>query len=152
MQWTNLIYLGLFSGVLSASSNFAWFALYWISGGNMRFEMRFGAVLLGAAILAGCTSVSEGEWKTAQTVMQGSPAVKREVMADCIKQLGAEQLKDRQAIAKLMNVSVARVPAAFCSRFLNGWASGRFSYRDFQGIHSQTADNSRLIRVLQGRE
>jgi len=118
----------------------------------MRFEMRFGAVLLGAAILAGCTSVSEGEWKTAQTVMQGSPAVKREVMTDCLKQLGSEPLKDRQAIAKLMNVSVARVPAAFCGRFLNAWASGRFSYRDFQGIHSQTADHSRFIRVLQGRE
>ncbi|AZO30839.1 MULTISPECIES: hypothetical protein [unclassified Mesorhizobium] len=118
----------------------------------MRFEMRFAAVLVGAALLAGCTSANEGQWNTAQAAMQGNPAFKREVMADCVKQVGSRQLKDRQAVAKLMNVSVARVPSAFCSRFFNAWASGRLTYRDFQGIHSQTADKSRFVRILQGRK
>ncbi|WP_217577580.1 hypothetical protein [Mesorhizobium sp. GbtcB19] len=118
----------------------------------MRFNMRFGAVLLGAAMLAGCTSVNEGQWKTTQAVMQGSPAVKRQLVAGCIKRLGSMAPTDRQAVATLMNVSAARVPSAFCSRYLNAWASGRFTYRDFQGLGSSTADKSRFVRVLQGRE
>ncbi|WFP74783.1 hypothetical protein [Mesorhizobium sp. WSM4906] len=118
----------------------------------MRFEMRFGAVLLGASVLAGCTSAKESRWNSAQAAMQGSPAFKRGIIADCNKQVGSEQLKDRQAVARLMNVSVARAPAAFCSRFFNAWASGRLSYRDVQGIHSQTAANSRFVRILQGRQ
>ncbi|WP_192257407.1 hypothetical protein [Mesorhizobium silamurunense] len=135
-----------------ASWNFARFGRDLISGGQMRFEMRFGAVLLGASLLAGCTSAKEGQWNTAQAAMQGSPAFKRGIIADCTKQIGSRRLEDRQTVAKLMNVSIVRVPAAFCNRFFNAWASGRLTYRDIQGIHSQTADNSRFVRVLQGRE
>ena len=118
----------------------------------MGFEMRFGAVLLGAALLAGCTSTKEGQWNSAQAAMQGSPAFKRQIIADCTKQIRSRRLEDRQTVAKLMNVGIARVPTAFCNRFYNAWASGRLSYRDIQGIHSQTADNSRFVRILQGRE
>ncbi|MFD1986557.1 hypothetical protein ACFSOZ_29390 [Mesorhizobium newzealandense] len=111
---------------------------------------RFGALLLGAALLSGCNDVTEGQWKTATTVFHGSPALKKQVIADCIVRVGSGPLDKKKAAAALMNVSVNRFPSAFCNRFMNAWASGRPTYQDFRNINSDTADNSRFMRILQG--
>lgn len=36
-------------------------------------------------------------------------------------------------------------------RLINGMVSNRITYQDYANFDSDTADNSKLIRVLQGR-
>ncbi|QOF73824.1 hypothetical protein IG197_12590 [Aminobacter sp. SR38] len=108
--------------------------------------------LLGlSAIVAGCTTMSQGEYKTAQTALSGSPALKREIMANCIKRENARPAKDKADMATVFNINPSNYAQTFCKRMINGMASNRITYQDYRNLDSTTADNSRLIRVLQGR-
>ena len=116
----------------------------------MRFNMRFGAVLLGAAMLAGCNTVTEGEWNNAQAVMQGSPAVKRQVIKGCVARQAAKPLAERKLESQVFNVGLERLPSTFCNRLWNAFAKGRISYADYLKLWSSTADNSKVIKIMQG--
>lgn len=116
----------------------------------MRFELRFGALLLGAALLSGCT-MTEGQWNTTRAALKGSPAIRQEAIAKCAVRLQSKPLGQRREMAKLMNVSLDRSPRVFCNRFVNAWAGGRLSYAKFRALFSLSADNSDYIAMLQGR-
>lgn len=117
----------------------------------MRFEPRFGALLLGAVMLAGCTTVSEGEFNNAQTVLSGSPAIKAKVTRECIADQATLPLAERKTLAEVANVSLERLPATFCNRLWNAVARGRITYADYRNLSSPSADSSKVIKVLQGR-
>ncbi|MBT1158053.1 hypothetical protein J1C56_20865 [Aminobacter anthyllidis] len=109
-------------------------------------------ILLGlSAIVAGCTTMSQGEYKTAQTALSGSPSLKREIMASCIKDENARSAKDKAEMAAVFNINPSTYAQTFCKRMINGMASNRITYQDYRNLDSSTADNSKLIRVLQGR-
>ena len=117
----------------------------------MILRMRFAAVLFGAALLAGCTSVSEGQWNTAQAVMQGSPAVKRDVIKGCVARQIAKPLAERKLESRVFNVALDRLPSTYCNRLWNAVVKGRITYADYRNLWSSTADNSKVIKIMQGR-
>lgn len=95
--------------------------------------------------------MSQGEYKTAQTALSGSPALKRETVASCIKDENARSASDKAEIATVLNIDPKNYAPVFCKRLINGMASGRISYDDYAKLDSPTADSSKVIRVLQGR-
>ncbi|WP_095091376.1 hypothetical protein [Mesorhizobium sophorae] len=117
----------------------------------MRFESRLGALLLGAVMLAGCTTLSEGEFNNAQAVLSGSPAIKAKVIKECISDQAKLPLAERKTVAEVVNVSLERQPATTCNRLWNAVARGRITYADYRNLSSSSADSSKVIKILQGR-
>ena len=116
----------------------------------MNIAMRFAAVLVGASLVAGCTSMSEGEFTTMHADL-GSPAAKRYVINECVADERATSQADKNNLSALMNVSPARYETAFCNRLVNALANGKITYADYRKMLSPSADNSKLIKILQGR-
>ena len=116
----------------------------------MNIAMRFAAVLVGTSLVAGCTSMSEGEFSTMHAGL-GSPAAKRYVINECVADERATSQADKNNLSALMNVSPARYETAFCSRLVNALANGKITYADYRKMLSPSADNSKLIKILQGR-
>lgn len=117
----------------------------------MNIATRFAAAVVGASLLAGCTTMTEGEFNTMHATLEGSPAVKRMAIRDCIAREKSTPLGEKKTYAAFMNVSVARYETAFCNRISNALANGRLTYADYVKLHSPTADNSKVIRIMQGR-
>jgi hypothetical protein len=117
----------------------------------MLFNVRIGVALLGAAMLAGCNTVTEGQWNTAQAVIQGSPAVKRDVIKGCLAHQAAKPLAERKLESEVLNVRLERVPSVYCNRLWNAFAKGRITYADYLKLWSSTADNSKVIKIMQGQ-
>ncbi|MER8829881.1 hypothetical protein NKH73_27670 [Mesorhizobium sp. M0938] len=117
----------------------------------MSIATRFAAVIVGASLLAGCTTLTEGEFNSMHATLEGSRAVKRMVIKDCIAREKATPLGEKKTYAAFMNVSVAKYETAFCSRLNNALANGRLTYADYVKLHSPAADHSKLIRIMQGR-
>lgn len=116
----------------------------------MNIAMRFAAVLVGASLLAGCTSMSESEFNTLPVTL-GSPAAKRSVINECVADERTTSQSDKNNLSALMNVSPARYETAFCNRLFNALANGKITYADYRKMLSPSADNSKLIKILQGR-
>jgi hypothetical protein len=117
----------------------------------MNTGMRFATVVLGVAMLAGCTTMSEGEFNNTQAVVGGSPSTKRAVVNECIKREAALPLSKQKETAEVFNINLATYPATYCNRLWNAVANGRITYADYRKLSSQTADNSKVIRIMQGR-
>ncbi|MER8578035.1 hypothetical protein NKG95_04730 [Mesorhizobium sp. M1423] len=83
----------------------------------MNIATRFAAAMIGASLLAGCTTLTEGEFNTMHATLEGSPAVKRLVIKDCIAREKSTSLGEKKTYAAFMNVSVAstRRPCAAVS-------------------------------------
>jgi len=116
----------------------------------MNIAMRFAAVLVGTSLVAGCTSVSEGEFNNLQATL-GSPAAKRSVIANCIVNQRRTPARDKSTYAAIMNVSPARYETAFCNRLFTALANGKITYADYRNLTSPTADSSKVIKIMQGR-
>lgn len=101
--------------------------------------------------LTSCTTLSEGEWNTTQTALQGSPALRAEAINDCVASGQKDSLSEKKHMAAVMNTSVANVPKAFCTRLLNALVSGRITYQDYLNMKRPTADRSKMVKILQGR-
>ena len=116
----------------------------------MNIAMRFAAAVVGTSLVAGCTSMSEGEFTTMHAGL-GSPAAKRYVINECVADERATSQADKNNLSALMNVSPARYETAFCNRLVNALANGKITYADYRKMLSPSADNSKLIKILQGR-
>ncbi|MGX5850843.1 hypothetical protein ACWGTO_27570 [Mesorhizobium sp. PL10] len=116
----------------------------------MNIAIRFAVVVVGMSLVAGCTSMTEGEFETMHAGL-GSPAAKRSVINDCVADQRATPQSDKNNLSALMNVSPARYETAFCNRLLNALANGKITYADYRKMLSPSADNSKLIKILQGR-
>ena len=106
---------------------------------------------LSALTLTGCTTVSESDYRTVRSAIADSPSLKREIIANCIADRRNESLNEQKTNAAFMNVSVANYPSAFCNRMFKALASGRITYQDVKNLDSSSADQSKIIRILQGK-
>lgn len=105
--------------------------------------------VIGAIMLSGC-SVTESQFNKNNAGMRGSPAFKKEFMANCVADLGARPLDYRKEWAKIINTSVEALPEVYCKRWIDAQMSGRMTYADYRNGTSATGDQSRLIAILQG--
>jgi hypothetical protein len=117
----------------------------------MNTALRFAAALAGASLLAGCSTMTESDFNTMHTALEGSPAVKREVISDCVARERSTPQADKNTYAAIMNVSPARYETAFCGRLMNALANGRITYAEYVKLSSPGADSSKLIKIMQGR-
>jgi hypothetical protein len=102
------------------------------------------AISASAFLVTSC--VTETSYKQAQEVMRGSPAVKRDAIADCYRGAGRASPARKTQMAKIMNVSPrSNVARTYCTRAFNAVADGRISYQDFR------TRSPKFIRVIQGR-
>ena len=116
----------------------------------MKIVKRFGAAIVGTTLLAGCTSLSEGDFNTMQAAL-GSSATKRTVINECIADERATPVADKNTYAAIMNVSPANYETAFCNRLFNALARGKITYADYRTLRSPGADTSKVIKIMQGR-
>lgn len=117
----------------------------------MNTEMRFATVIVGAVMLAGCTTLSEGEYNNLQAVVEGSPGTKRAVVKECIEEQRALPLSEKKERAELFNINLASYPTTYCNRLWNAVANGRLTYADYRKLTMPGADSSKMIRIMQGR-
>jgi hypothetical protein len=114
----------------------------------MRVAYLFLCMTLTAVVLAGCTSVSESEYKLGRSYLAENPSVKRELIRDCVTDQRRESAGDQKTTAALMGVSVKAYPQLFCSRVINAYANGRLTYSD---IKNASADQSKMVNIVLGR-
>jgi hypothetical protein len=112
--------------------------------------MRISAFLAAIIVTASLSScaLTKSEYEEMHTVMQGSPALKRDAIRKCIASHFSADLTDYYS--KLMNVSKSDVPSAFCNRLHGAIASGRLKYEDVRAIYNNSMSPN-LVRIMQGR-
>ena len=108
--------------------------------------VRYVVVAAAAALLSGC-GVSASGFATGKEVLRGSPSVRADFVRECNRRIARHPARTRQALAKVMNVSLARVPGVYCRRVTDGIVSGRLTHADINA----RPPSARAIRVLQGR-
>ncbi|WP_296744953.1 hypothetical protein [Mesorhizobium sp.] len=116
----------------------------------MKLNYKTFPALLGAIVLAGCMP-SEGEWNTARTMVQGSPAMYKELLADCIARSEKAPLSTKQEAAKVINASPASTPRVWCTRTVRAFANGRLTYAEMRRAHLGSGDRSEFIKIIQGK-
>jgi hypothetical protein len=117
----------------------------------MNTRIRIATIVLSVAVLAGCTTMSEGEFNNVQAVVGGSPAGKRTAIKECMEREGHLPLSTQRETAEMFNINLANYPATYCTRLWNAVASGRITYADYRKLSMSTADSSKVIRIMQGR-
>jgi hypothetical protein len=117
----------------------------------MKGLIRSSTVFLAVAVISGCTSMTEGEFNTLQATVGGSPSVKRDAINDCVAKEKRVPLSKKKEIASIFNISLSRYETTYCNRLFNAFARGRITYADYRNLSSSTADNSKIIRIMQGK-
>ncbi len=106
--------------------------------------------LLTPLLLAGALSAcapTRAEYDMMHTTLEGSPAIRARVIAECKKDgFSREQI---ESLAALMNVPERNVKPVFCNRLHGALASGRLTYEDVRSVWGTPTPN--LIRIMQGR-
>lgn len=99
-------------------------------------------------LLSAC--MTQNNYQVTQEALRGSPALRSDFQQTCIDGTRQQPLANRQAMAKLMNVSVNQAPRTYCQRVTRGIANGRIKLSDMRsgGRGSMTPN---MVRVLQGR-
>lgn len=116
----------------------------------MKIRTRGILLVAIASFLAGCT-MTEGEFNTGRQAIAGSPAVRKVTISDCVGRVRQQPAAEQKQTAALFNISLSRYPSTYCNRLINAYASGRITYKDYVALGSSTADNSKVIRIMQGR-
>jgi hypothetical protein len=108
-------------------------------------------VAMGLSLIAGCTTITEAQFNNTQAIVGGSPKAKRMVIADCIRHVDARPLAQKQSDALIMNIGMTRFAPIYCNRLWNALAAGRITYADYLRLKDASADNSKVLRIMQGR-
>jgi hypothetical protein len=107
------------------------------------------SVIAVSILLSGC-GVTPTNYAASQEMLRGSAGVRNDFVQTCITRISRRSLANRQAIAKVMNVSVRNAPRIYCQRLTRGITSGRLKHADFNaGARGQLTPT--VVRVLQGR-
>jgi hypothetical protein len=106
-------------------------------------------VFAASILLSGC-GVTPTTYAASQEMLRGSAGVRNDFVQTCITRISRRSLANRQAIAKVMNVSVQHAPRIYCQRLTRGITSGRLKHADLNaGARGQLTPA--VVRVLQGR-
>jgi hypothetical protein len=117
----------------------------------MRIGFSVVTIILASSLLVGCNTVSEGQYKTVQTILSTDARVKQDAVKNCVAGQQRLSIADRSANAAIMNVSVSNYPKVFCKRFTNAMANGRITYADYKSVISGTPDYRKFIHIMQGK-
>ena len=107
--------------------------------------------LLLVFALAGCNTVSEDQWNTAQTAFSGSSSLRAHAIQDCVANQKHLSFTKKKMLADLTGASIDKYPTILCSRVINAISSGRMTYEDYKKSEKSDADNSNVVRIMQGR-
>ncbi|MER9483442.1 hypothetical protein NKI74_29585 [Mesorhizobium sp. M0494] len=111
---------------------------------------RSCVVAVGATLLSGCVTVTEGQYNTKSAALRGSVAYKQKELVKCMAMMRAEPDVYRKNWATLLNTSVRAMPELYCNRFVKALASGRLTYAMYKDAHTPTADRTEFIKIIQG--
>jgi hypothetical protein len=106
------------------------------------------AILVVTAAVAGCTTMSSQDYALAQKELR-KPAIRKEVTAKCVASFRQDSTVEKENMAAFLNVSVAQLPSAFCTRFYRALASGRISYDEYLAAE-RNGNYAPFIRALRG--
>ncbi len=110
---------------------------------------RMLAVAIVAAALASCaTQATPERYKAASTALEGSAALRAKTIAHCVQHKWRKETIENLAL--LLDVSESKAPALGCQRVINGVASGRLTYEDFEKTRRGDI-TAKVVKVLQGR-
>ncbi|MBD0416445.1 hypothetical protein [Oryzicola mucosus] len=112
---------------------------------------HIATLALLSVALVGCASVSEGRYKTMQTALNGPAETRNAALKKCVDREKKRSLTHKQNVAMITGASVEAYPEVFCRRVMNGIASGRISYQDYLQLRNPAADNSKIVKIVQGR-
>jgi hypothetical protein len=110
---------------------------------------RYAILALSALVLCGC-GISQTNYAASREALKGSPGLRSDFVKTCTRNISGKPLKTRQNIAKVMNTSMGSMPRLYCTRLVNGIASGRLTHSDISAA-SRGQVTPDVIRVLQGR-
>lgn len=117
----------------------------------MRAGFSVSVAVVAASLISGCTTMTESEYKTGQSLISESPTVKRIVMEDCVADSRKDSPREQKELAAVLNVSVSNYPTTFCRRLINAYASGRITYEDYVNLRANRGGEEKIIRILQGK-
>lgn len=97
---------------------------------NLRSPILLALIGLG---LVGC-AMSEPRYAAMQTVLEGSPKLKDELIRRCVREYKTNPAERRKTDAELARISVKLGPETVCARVANGIADGRIGYADYVAL------------------
>ncbi|TYR30442.1 hypothetical protein FY036_17130 [Mesorhizobium microcysteis] len=110
--------------------------------------MKPALAAAAALMLSGC--VTQTNYDASREALRGSPGLRTQFVNNCVTNIRAKPLNQRQAMATVMNTSVRNAPRTYCQRITNGITSGRLTRGDINsGARGQLTPA--VVRVLQGR-
>ena len=110
---------------------------------------RKSMMILSIATLTGSTGTSQQGLDKMEHMMRRSPELRRDANTECIEDMSRKSLANREGLAKVMNVGLAKVPSTFCRRVLGALASGRLKQSDLEAAVKGQATPT-VIRILKG--
>jgi hypothetical protein len=103
---------------------------------------------LAGLILSACTTTAE-QFEGVREVVKGSPALRQEGIATCIRDTRMTP-ENRRIGAALMNIGPdSDVERTACTRMMAGLVSGRLTHEDIFSVPLRMTP--KLVRVLQNR-
>ncbi|MDI6026277.1 hypothetical protein QBK99_08760 [Corticibacterium sp. UT-5YL-CI-8] len=94
--------------------------------------------------------MTEGQYKTVRTVLETSEG--RNLLTEhCIEEQKNIPMYAKRDLAVIARTTVEKYPAVACKRFTAAIASGRLTQKELANAGNPAADQSNLVRILQGR-
>ncbi len=110
---------------------------------------RMMAVAIVTSALASCaTQATPEKYQAASSALEGSAALRTKMIAQCVQQKWRKETIENLAL--LLDVSESKAPALGCQRVINGMASGKLTYEDFEKTRRGDI-TAKVVKVLQGR-
>lgn len=110
---------------------------------------RMMAVAIVTSALASCATQGTPEkYTAASSALEGSAALRTKTIAQCVQQKWRKETIENLAL--LLDVSESKAPALGCQRVINGMASGKLTYEDFEKARRGDM-TAKVVKVLQGR-
>jgi hypothetical protein len=105
------------------------------------------AIVLAFASLAACTPEQRAQESEAlKTALQGSPALREGLYADCHS--ATTSAKQKEAIAAMANVQSGDALNVICRRVVNGLTTGRVTIEEVKSFERTRIPTPNLIKVL----
>jgi hypothetical protein len=76
--------------------------------------------------------------------------VKKQLLADCIRNGSKISLEKREVVAAMVDLDAKTLPQTFCRRILQSFLNGRMSYQDYKDF-VQGRPTASLIRLMRGK-
>jgi hypothetical protein len=117
----------------------------------MRGFSKIVLAAMMAALLSGCNTTTEAEYKLGISVIKKDPALRQDLSRECIADAKKLTLNEQKTLSAIMNVSLQQFPRSICNRIIGAMLNGRLSYSEAKNFGNPNSDMSKLIRIIQGK-